>query len=376
MRRSVGSCMRDPGRRRHGCRVLLAAWLAAAMAAQEPGKPGAPKSVHLDDPSTDVAELATADAQAVDLAMGDRGLQVTVTMKVALATSVFTCVHVFIDTTADQKDGVHGDEIWARAAIGSRYHATNYQPTTAGAAIPAELIRASASLPREVRTGEQSRVGWIHSEILARPVIGDKTIAFTVPRALLDRMRGRYAHSMFVKVVVETGCSEQPILLEHVCSDRGLPISLDGSDVEWSARDEARDPSGELHPDFGSIDITRMRVEHSLERLFLFVNFAAPGLGQWRERAADIDVRDTLSVFVLPMAPSYQPEDLFLVNGTNQKGSSGLRNGTLYDTVHQGNGVEIAIDRKKGQNRFRIEAWSDAIRRDMIPNEGRTEVGW
>jgi hypothetical protein len=299
---------------------------------------------------------------------------------------MYTCLHVYIDADSNPETGINGAELWLRASIGSRYHPNSFKPKAGKAAMA--ITRASVS--RVVR-GRSDTGGsgftWLHSASLPKPEIEAKKIRFRVETSVLRREGARYGSINGVHAEVETTCTDQPLMLRHLCNDEGILIDVDGKDVDWSHPMIAKDAGGELHKVAQILDMTGLRVEHNHDSLFAIVDLAEPGLRKDDMDHNDVSRFDGVTFYVEPIYPRYQnPKKLFLRfgRGGHPVGGQDRLRSRYYDTRNPGgwdgaideNHAEIRVNRVSGQNEFRVWAWSELRRVDRIPDDGWLKIDW
>lgn len=360
LRRAPGGrrlAIAEPMLDQHRLRSLaIAACLALAVAptalhAQSPT--AVVEKAHLDDKKAKVPARAFGDVLSFDVEVKDARVHCTAAMAKPLVEGMFTCVHLTIDCDDNSNTGSGGYELLIRAAVGSRY-----QPNAADPAIgklkAIEHTRLSGS---EVVASENGGKSWLHFRIPGpSPEIDENKIRFSFPLDLV-RDRGDRYHTRFrTRVSVVTSCSDQPIELEHSCSDAGLPIQLDGKDGDWTG-EETTDAGDELHASVRCADVTRLRVDHSDDKVFLCVDFAEEGFGTW-DQDDDVAGKPSVSFFVDPMFPRYQSAARFTIPGGNDSDSGSTGNNS-WQSASTGKCLEAAIFRAAGQGRYRIVVQSD-----------------
>jgi hypothetical protein len=300
---------------------------------------------------------------------------------------MYTCLHVYLDADANPRTGIEGAEIWLRASVGSRYHPMSFKPKKGKAA--KDIQRASLSRVVKGRADEGRGGGktWLHTTVLPKPEIETKKIRFKVSTSVLRSAGARYGSVTGVMAEVETTCTDQPLMLRHVCNDEGVNITLDGRDGDWSHPQIARDPGGELHKVGQILDLTSLRAEHDSDYLYACVQLAEEGLRKDSMNTSDVSRFDGVTFYIEPLFPRYQsPKKLFIRYGRGGHPTSprdvlrsryfGMRNPGGWRGSVSGKTVEIRANRASGQNDFRVWAWSDLRRVDRVPDEGWMKIDW
>lgn len=338
---------------------------------------------------TKAAQEALSYSDAVSFRTWTTGsdLHFEVEMKRPHKEGMYTCLHVYLDADSKPKTGIQGAEIWMRAALGSRYHPNSYAPKQRTAGVPAmELTKASFSHAIQGRGGKGKT--WLHTTVLDKPEIEPTKIRFKVPTSLIRQHGDRYGSVTGVRAEVETSCTDQPLMMRHICDDDGVSIRVDGDARDWSHPQIVRDPPGELHKVGQILDLVRLQVEHDKSKLYALVELAQPGLRRDDLSREDVERYDGVSIYVEPMYPRYQdPVKLFMrfgrgghpVAGRDRLGFrfQGLRSSSLnWSGQVNDKYAEVAVPRRPGQNEFRVWAWSDLRRLDRLPNDGWLRVDW
>jgi hypothetical protein len=347
--------------------LLLAAAPSGPALAAPVGKP-----VVLRDPACGVPSLAISDCLEVRATPTEGGgLDVAVTLAAPLAQGMFTCVHVWVDGDCDPKTGIGGNELWFRAAVGSRFRPNAWKPEAPGIPAPMENLRLSYSSIREetnADTKKTSRV-WVDDWIAGTPRVEGPTMAFSIPPKVLARATGGYGLPYAIRVQVTTTCSEQPVFLEYRGVDEGLPLVVDGDDRDWSGEPSAADPGDELHPTLRCLDLVRLRVDHDARRLLLCVDTQEPGFADRAPVSPDVSATHTITLMAEPSDAAYEsPHQLVLQRGVPFGTNSD------NDWFVKGRTVEAALPRAGLDGRVRVLAWSDARHDDFVPDKGTARI--
>ena len=359
------------GRRRHTWLLCLLIW-PSTLAAQP--DPPAPREHSVEDPATGDPRLEYSDARALRLTQDGTDIVVEVRMARPIREGHYLCVHVYGDCDDNPATGVRdsgnlvGNELWVRAAVGSRFLPNTL--AVAGGTAPLDLRRASYSqMDRDETPGRGSAAIWLHRGILPPPTVENDTIRFRFPRQLALTHKSDYHSRVAFRIDVETSSCDQPLLVETACDDEGLNITLDGDDGEWTGSPFQRDAGSELHSVARFLDLLNFRLDHGAGRLFGAVRFDQPGFTEAFGTGDDVLRRDALLVQIEPMNGGYGPPRTL-------RFEPGRERGTVGDAqfVVAGTGLEFSVPRGPGETRFRALASARAERWDFIPNEGRLRM--
>jgi len=335
---------------------LSAAWL--------PAQGEAPTKIIMSDPEVGVPQLAFADATHLKIEARATAIHFEVIMREPLAEGMFTCVWVLWDCDDNLDTGINGCEVWTRSGVGSRFRPNGWRPPMASITPPLELKRSAYSVLHKSEVGSRISQTWLHTGTFDAPQIEGKKIRFAVPQKILSEQRGRYNEGIKLFVQVITSCSDQPLVVTHSCGDEGLGIVCDGKDADWLGGASMSDPPDELHPTVKFMDLIRLRVDHGPEELCAVLNLQTPGFSGLNPEDDDIHRADTISVFVEPLGVRYQnPRQAKVRFGRPRANGSGW-----IAAIEKGV-AEFSFNRKAGQNKWRVLAWSDARRIDRIPDD-------
>ena len=340
--------------------------LAAALLAAGPAK-----DVVLPDPPCGDPDRATSDVREVRILPGAGGLDFAVRRGGPLEKGMFTCVHALVDADDDPATGIGGDELLFRAALGSRFHPNGWKP--ADPAIPAPMENRLLSWSEVVRqeTAGAAEAGrtWMLHDLPGAPAVEGDVIRFTLPAALLSRGTEWIGAGISLRVEVETWCGDQPLLVDHVAADEGLPIVVDGNAREWSGEEPDEDPAGELHPTLPHLDLVRLRVDHDGPRLFACLEVAGRGFAERAPPSPDLSRQETLHVLAEPVDSSYEsPRRIVVPRGV----PSTTRSDGSWSAA--GTTVEIALPRTGLDARTRVLAWSEGRFVDRVPDRGSVKL--
>lgn len=336
--------------------ALVAGPDLSAQAKPQPKKAPGARSGRLRDGTNPTSPYAVSDAVEFSAAIGEEVVACELTMTKPLPEGLFTTCHVRIDTDDNDKTGVGGYDLWVRGTIGSRFRG-NGQVVGADGETPAKEIRTTYSQP--IRSEDRS-LSWLHQhDQLSPPTIDGNKMSFTIPLRFMTEKNNNYTSIFNMTVTVETSCSDQALDLPHLCNDDGLSIEIDGTEKpnEWSG-DIRNDPKDELHPAVRRLDIEAFRVDHGVNGLYALVRFAEPGFAQV---ASPGDVRDEsqLVFYIDPMFPRYQEAALLAVRAGKPSREGRTRDGIKWKTLATDRTVELQVERRQGQTRFKVFAWSD-----------------
>ncbi|MCU0725170.1 MAG: hypothetical protein MUE73_05175 [Planctomycetes bacterium] len=347
--------------------LLARAGLALCLAlAAGPGLAAGGRGLRLADATAGVPGLEVADCREVVVEETDAGLAFAVTMGGPIEKGIFTCVHVYVDGDGNPETGIGGSELWFRAAVGSRFRPLEFRPDTPGVPAPLSLARLSYSVLTDMEdlSAGTSRKNWLNHNLRGVPVLSGPTMRFTVPARLVQAVADRYGAAPALRVQVETSCADQPLFVEYRAVDDGLPIRVDGDAREWSGGPSASDAGGELYEPLRCLDLTRLRVDHEANRLFVTVDTDAPGFDTPLPASTDLMVSHSIVVLVEPLDSAYDsPKRLTIFRG--RASSPGQEDAfAMKDRT-----VEAAISRRGFEGRLRVLAWSEATHRDMVPDK-------
>jgi len=319
----------------------------------------------IEDPLTSRPDREVHDVSRVTLAVSGGAVTVGVRFARALDGMMFEAVSIYFDCDDDPRTGIGGAELQVRAAVGSRFHPNDWKPPP-GLPAPLDRRRTGWAGITVVERGAERRESptWVWNGTLEPPVVEGKDLRFRVPLKMLRRRGTRYNRHVPVWLEVEGSGSEHPIPVEYLAADDGVPIGLDGEEDDWSGPHRTEDPAGELHPDAAALDLTRVRVEHHGEKLFVGVRRAREG---FERPPVEDDVRDLdrIVIGVEPTGGDYLDyREYEIRSGAREVRRMNLR-GFAGPTF-----LECAIDRPAGQTGFRVVVWSDARRIDRVPDDG------
>ena len=289
-----------------------------------------------------------------------------------LKQGMYEAVDLYVDCDGDQATGIRGADLHVRVSAGSRFRPNTEERPPAGL-LPAFETRTSGwAVPEDMRSasGVTGKLQWIWSgtDPVLRPRVRDNLYYFAFPLQMLKEYGLRYNERIGLRFEVESILAEEPIWLPYRCVDDGLAIEVDGEDGDWSGGPRARDETGELHPAAEGLDLRDLQVEHGKGRLFARLRLAHPGFGPASIPPAgnDITVWDSLTLAFEPLGDAGYME-YRTVRVPIQAPTS-----TAHDVawVVGDRLLEMRIARPPAQTNFRVMAWSEAWRRDSIPNTG------
>jgi len=351
--------------------VVLAFALPVVRAQDDP----VPGRIDFEDDALPQEEFRFNDALRFKAWVEDGSLVCEVEMREPIPDSMFTCLGLYLDTDNNPATGLDGAEVWVRGAVGSRFHPNSFRHAE-GKAL--DLLHSSFSEVVEVAVpgGEPAKM-WRHDwTALPDPVVDGPRLRVTFPVRDIRAKGARYGSVAGIRAIVETSSSEQPITVETLCADDGLPIAVDGDTQEWSHSRLVRDPQGELHAAANFLDLTMLRVEHDATHLFAHVALAERGLEDG-VRDNGMDRRDAVHVFVQPLHPRYQDPVLLRVPfGSKELSGTAGRERLAWTAVVRGDTIELGVERRAGQTLFRVVAWSDLQRFDTLGLGGFLPIDW
>ncbi len=336
----------------------------------------APKSLRLTDSSRAPQAVRFSDAAEFAITPEADALVFTLTMREPLAPGMFTCCHVYMDCDGDQETGIGGNELWVRGAVGSRFRPNDWEPPE-GLPRPLELTRASWSKATSAEMAGSSAMIWQHSGTLPSPTVEGKTLTFRVPNELILRRGGKGTTStgsgarISLYASVETTCSEHPIVFDYDARDEGLPITVDGAVLEWSGGPVAEDEGGELHATTRFLDVNAVWCDHGKDRLYLRLDVEEEGFEEAARRGKDVIVSDSVTVVTQPVGDRYAEPTRSTIPAALVR-LKPLASGLFHKAV--GQHVEIEVARNPSQARLRVTVWTEARRRDRIPDNGSVDV--
>lgn len=366
--------------------LLLSALLSSSLLSHDlPAQSG---SASTTDPKAGHPDLEVSDAIAFKTWAEKGKLWFEVELATALDQGMFTCLHVYLDADQKPDTGRDGAEIWLRASVGSRFHPNSFvPPKSSGSKAAIALRRASFSYLRQDDSAGREGRNWLHDQALATPEVEGTRLRFFVPTELLARHGDRYGSAANVRAELETSCTDQPLMLRHQCNDEGVSIAVDGEARDWSHPGIAKDPGGELHKVARFLDLRSLQAEHDLKSVYAKATLELPGLAADDLPQGEIERFDGVTFYFEPLFPRYQgPARLFVRYGATEHPARHVRGGRFHGVRSRGGGewkgavkgdtVEVRMQRKSGQNDFRVYAWSDLRRLDVIPNEGWLSIDW
>ena len=350
---------------------LLAAFAATGLsthhALAQDGDEGVAGSFTFDDDPLDQAEFEFNDARTLSAWATKDRVHFQVDMARPLEEGMFTCVNIYIDCDNNDATGLDGAELWLRGAVGSRFRPNAF--TEADGASKALQIRhttVSDVVTMQNADGGGNRQFRHRYDKLPPPEVEGETIRFSVPTKTIREFGGRYGSVIGFRPVVETSCSEQPLLMRITCNDDGMPIQVDGDASEWSTARITRDPPDELHEAARFLDLTSLRVDHGDGKVFVCLEMAAAGFNESFDDVG-IDRRDRVTIYVQPLFPRYQsPVEAVLNWGESNQAGASFEESLSWRSAVSGNTIEFEIERRSGQTQFRVFAWSDLQRTDTI----------
>lgn len=340
--------------------------LAAALLAAGPAK-----EVVLPDPPCGDPDRATSDVREVRILPTPQGLAFTVRFGGPLAEGMYTCIHVHVDADDDPATGLGGNEIVFRAAFGSRFHPNVWSPADPAIPAPMEngLLSYSDVVAQAVPGSDKPGKTWLLHGYPGRPAVEGDLMRFTLPASLLSRGTEWLGPVVSLRVEAETWCGDQPLLVDHVAADEGLPIVVDGDARDWSGEEPDTDPPGELHRTLPFLDLVGLRVDHDGGRLFACIETAGRGFAEKAPVSPDLARLERIVVLAEPVESSYEsPRQVVIPRGfpatTRSDGSWAV----------MGTTVEASLPRTGLDARTRVLAWSEAKFVDRIPDTGGTKV--
>ena len=225
--------------------------------------------------------------------------------------------------------------------------------------------RSGHALPHQYANRPDPGWLWYGTTSVSRPLVKGDVLYYSFPLELLKRGGLRYSPKVGLRITLDGVIGDEPIWLEYLCEDDGMPIVVDGKDEDWSGGPRRRDATGELHPIARHLDVKDLQVDHGTDALFLRLRLAEPGF-EIRPEDADIHVLDFLHLTVEPLGPGGYMKlcEAVLGRWTAESSGSGYR-------AHLGPGLaEVAVARPAAQTRFRVLAWTEGTRRDVIGAPG------
>lgn len=326
------------------------------------------RQARITDPAAGQPLQWPGDARAFEAKVVGESVVCVLEMARPLADGMFTMVELWIDCDDKPETGIDGRELRIRAAVGSRFQPSSAQPSH-GELHPIEHVRISGT---KLSKGEDGTNTWLHCDIEADPPeVAGKELRFSFPRRVLREGGDRYHGRVSMQVTVETSCSDQPVEKMHSCADEGVPIRVDGSSAEWSAR-LVGDAPDELHSVAQCIDITGLRVDHGNGFLFACVDLAKNGFSSW---VPDSDVQGvpTLTILVEPVFPRYMNPYEVTVAGSARQSNGVIPQGN-WSSASGDRMLEIVLPRASGQNKVRMIVVSDLILSDRFDSEVRIDT--
>ncbi len=356
------------------CEVFLKSVIVAAlMSASVLGQSGL---ISIADDKADAATFRFNDCISFEARSDKKDVHFAIVMQKPLQEGMFTCLHVYLDCDNNPATGMNRAELWVRASVGSRFHPNDYAAKGEQAAI--SIRRASLSrIERELGINGGKSKSWLHTDLLDEPQVEGKTLRFHVPTSFIQEVGSRYGTIIGIRARVETSSSDQPLMMRHLCTDKGIPIVVDGKDKDWSAKDVRQDASNELHQVAQELDITSLRVEHDATNLFACVTLAQGGLGRSQTSSTEIERREGVAIYVEPTYPRYQkPFKAFITYGESTQTGSSRDGQQNWNASLEAKVLEFQVDLKAGQGSFRIWAWSDLKRYDQVGDYQYVKLDW
>jgi hypothetical protein len=358
--------MNDPGTVLIAALALGGVTLSVAYAAP-------PSRVEVGDPETGRPRRVVHDAVSAVVEAKDGGLVTTVRFRRPLIDGTFQCVHAYVDCDADEATGIRGAEVWARGSVGSRFQRTRAPAPAEGVPAPAALLRASWSRPfaETLRGQAPGGLQWINSARLDPAVVSGDALTFRLPVSVLVDRGLRYNPSVRVRLEVEGSCSQHPLAQRYTCADEGTAIRVDGADDDWSGQPRTDRTPGSMHPDAAEVEIASMSVDHDATHVYVLLRLSTAG---FLDRSVDdVADEDQIVVGLEPLGGGSEYMDYQEVVVFPGKPQSTRPDAPAFAVGPRL--VEVSIPRRPEQTSFRVLAWSDARRRDKIPDSGWIEVG-
>lgn len=382
------------------CAVV--AVLACTATAQQ-GRVRKAGTIVLADRQASRKERAIHDVKRAELRLADGRVHVTLDFVRPLKDGVFTRVVLFIDTDNDSRTGLNGIDLQVSAWVGSRYRWNGANALTQNSVAPFETRGSCYShMARTEDAASKARgrsmVRRPHKGI-THPKVSGRKFAFSFPMKLLRENGFRYSDTIRFRIEAHGTICEEPVSIEYICRDKGDAINVDGRIRDWPTTAAfVQDQVGELHDAARSVDLRRVLVTHDKKKLYTCVRLAAPGFGYPLGRDADIRDRDTVTLAIEPVGDlGYMkfreivvrngPAEVNAVMGMpseeffeklppevrerlrEQIGAASKASKGVQTAVRDGL-LEVAIERRSEQTRFRVIVWTDAHRVDLIPDAG------
>ncbi|MHC4858784.1 MAG: hypothetical protein ACYTDY_01685 [Planctomycetota bacterium] len=326
-----------------------------------------PRLQSIDDPLTERSDREVHDVTKVVFDVSEEHVGVAVHFRRPFSEMMFQSATVYVDCDDDAETGKEGAELRVRALAGSRFHPNSWKPDGRGVPPPLEQRRTTFAVVRVREQGVERRTStiWTWKGMLEPPEVVGRVLTFRFPQKLIQNLGQRYNRHVPVRLEVLGSCSEHPVPLRHQAGDEGVDIRIDGQDGDWSGGTRADDPGEELHTDARALDIKRVQVEHSEGWLYVGVWLDRPGFGRDLFPDDDIEDLDRIVVAVEPLLGRYQEYREHVIRSTAPRNRGRNLRSAAGDRF-----VECAIGRAPEQTSFRVAVWSDALRKDRVPDEG------
>ncbi len=354
---------------------LLPAAVGAALwvppPAATPAPPGPSRSVLLRDPACFDPTLLTSDCLSVTAESDREGVRFTVVLAAELVKGGFTCVQVFLDCDDNEATGIGGHEVWFRAAVGSRFRPNDAKPAAPGEPAPLDvrLLSWSENVTQENLDGGAAGKSWMNHPLEGAPEVEGATLRFLVPARILSRGTEWASPEIAFRVAVETWAGDQPLVVDHAARDDGLPIVVDGDDGDWSGGAQDTDPGGELPPLLRHVDLVRLRVDHEGRRLLACVEMQGSGFAEALPATKDVTRAESITLLAEPADAEYDAPRRLVVRRGKAKGTGPDGEWAVFGRI-----LEVALPRTGLEGRTRVLAWSEATRRDAIPDQGSARI--
>ncbi len=316
------------------------------------------------------SERKANDVETITVSISGGSMVVEVDFRCPLAEMMFECVEARIDCDDDPETGIAGDELMIHAAVGSRFHPNSWIP---GADVPRPLAlcRAAYALPSEESPGdeEEGLRSWRWAGTLDPPEVEKNRLRFSVPVGLLRMPTGLSKSSVSVWFRVIGTASEHPIQLRIDASQSGTRMEIDGKSGDWAERAPFLDNPDDLHPSAVDLDILSLKLAYDAGRVFAALRLQGTRFGDGEAAEDDVTVEDRISFLLEPLSPGRGGVRRYEVCA----GESAVDAPGFAARVNAGF-VECAMSRIPEVGSYRVTVWTDAVRVDRVPDEGRVRV--
>ena len=171
--------------------------------------------------------------------------------------------------------------------------------------------------------------------------------------------------------------AEEPVSIDYVCGGKGSPLVLDGRLTDWpTTAPGIKDATGDLHNAAREVDLKSLLVGHDEGHIHAAVTLARVGFGAGVHSEDDIRDMDRIVIGIEPIGDHgyMKYKEISLYTWESPASRQYVPGRPSFRHKIRGRVTEFAVPRNAEQARFRIIAWTDAHRIDMVPDRGLAQL--